>query len=431
MVEGGLLLYYFPTAFWFRDAATIMDHVESFERYSRFGIRRLNTDYPLPAHIAELDFELVIVHYSCVGAGLYPLTEDHLEWLRTSRGHKVVFAQDENRYCGHRFWFLDEIGCETMYTCLEPPEFDKVYGSRTRVPRIRTNLPGYVSEEMVANGERLGLPERERPVDIGYRGRPLPPYSGRGGLEKYEIGRRFAELAAGSDLALDIGLEEKDRLYGDKWPRFLARCRAVLGVESGVSVFDLDDRVTDQFERLSDQGVDVRVEDLTEAVELEDRVFYRTISPRHFEAAAMRTCQILFEGHYSGAMEPGTHYIPLRKDFSNFDEVLERFRDAAARRELTENAYRDLIASGRYTYERFIEGFDRDLVEAGLPQEGFEAGRVEAAIDRGHRWRAFKVQVRWIATTRRIGYVLGNLFKVTGYIKRLLGFGRRADQPQS
>jgi len=256
-----------------------MDHVESFERYSRFGVRKLNTDFPLPQRVAELDFELVIVHYSCVGAGLYSMTEDHLEWLRTSRGHKVVFVQDEFRYCGHRFWFLDEIGCETLYTCLEPPEFDKVYGSHTRVPRIRTNLPGYVSEQMVADGDRLGMSDRERPVDVGYRGRPLPPYAGRGGLEKYEIGRRFAELAAGSDLVLDIGLEEEDRLYGKDWPKFLARCKAVLGVESGVSVFDVDDRVTDQFERLSEQGRRVTVDDLTEAVELEDRIFLRTISP--------------------------------------------------------------------------------------------------------------------------------------------------------
>ena len=29
------------------------------------------------------------------------------------------------------------------------------------------------------------------------------------------------------------------------------------------------------------------------------------------------------------------HYIPLKKDFSNFDEVIERFRDKDVRKELT------------------------------------------------------------------------------------------------
>jgi hypothetical protein len=410
-----------------------MDHVGAFETYSRFPIQKLNTDSPLPAAIANLDFELVIVHYSALGPGFYLLTEDHLRWLKTSRAHKVLLAQDEHRYCGHRFWFCDEVGFDAVYTCLEPSEFDKVYGSRTGVRSLRTNLPGYVSEQMIADGERLSAPDQERPIDIGYRGRPLPPYSGRGGLEKYEIGRRFAELAANSGLVLDIGLEEADRLYGRDWPRFLSCCKGVLGVESGVSVFDLDDRVIDHYERLVAQGREVTVEDLTEASELEDKVYYRTISPRHFEAAAMRTCQILFEGRYSGILQPMVHYIPLRKDFSNFDEVLTLFRDPAVRRELTRNAHRDLIASGRYTYESFIERFDQDLIDAGLQPtaSASDAALVERALDHGRRWRALRVQLRWISRSYVIGYLLGNLFKLTGFLRaRARALTRRLGQAE-
>jgi hypothetical protein len=424
-VRGALLLYHFPSAFWFRDAATIMDHVNAFGRYSRFDIQKLNTDEPLPQSVAELDFELVIVHYSVIGTSSYPMTEDHFEWLRTSRAYKVMFAQDEFRYCGHRFWFMDEVGINTMYTCLEPPEFEKVYGSHTQVERIRTNLPGYVSDQMVADGERLRTPDEQRPVDIGYRGRPLPPYCGRGGVEKYEIGVRFAELAEGSGLTLDIGLEEEDRIYGEDWPRFLSRCRGVLGVESGVSVFDLDDRLVDQYETLVEEGRSVTLDDLTEAVPLEDQVFYRTISPRHFEAAAQRCCQILFEGHYSGVMEPMVHYIPLRKDFSNFDEVIERFRDQDLRRRIAENAHRDLIASGRYTYRRFIEDFDRDLIEVGLVPDvpPADAARTKRALNHGRRWRKLRVQLRWLGETPAISFVLARLFMVTGAVKRRLRRG--------
>jgi hypothetical protein len=108
---------------------------------------------------------------------------------------------------------------------------------------------------------------------------------------------------------------------------------------------------------------------------------YRTVSPRHFEAAALRSCQVLYEGHYSGTMEPLVHYIPLRKDFSNFDEVVERIRDGALRRELTDNAHRDLIASERYSYAAFIGGFDEELVAAGLvPGDRAEADRVAARL---------------------------------------------------
>lgn len=394
---GALLLYHLPTAFWYSDASTVMDHVRAFERYSRFGVRALNTDTALPSRIAELDFQLVIVHYSIFGPGTYALNEDHLEWLRTSGAHKIVFAQDENRYCGHRFWFLDEIGCDTIYTCLEPSEFDKVYGSRSRVGRIRTNLPGYVSEQMVKDGERLSVPDERRPIDVGYRGRQIPAYSGRGGYEKAVIGQRFAELAADSGLVLDIEVGEQHRVYGQQWSRFLAACKSALGVESGVSIFDLDDEVTSEYDEIAAPGREVRLEDLKSATALEGNVYYRTISPRHFEAAALRNCQILFEGRYSGVMEPMVHYIPLRKDFSNFDEVVARFRDPALRRELTSNAHRDLIASGRYGYKAFIESFDEDMVRVGLDPR-FSPADVELvrrALRHGRWRREGRSRLRW------------------------------------
>jgi hypothetical protein len=399
--SGALLLYHFPTAFWWRDASTIMDHVGAFERYSRFGVHLLNTDTALPPKLAELDFQLVIVHYSVFGAGAYVINEDHLEWLRTSRAHKVVFAQDENRYCGHRFWFLDQIGCDTLYTCLEPPEFDKVYRSRTRVPRIRTNLPGYVSEQMVEDGERLSMPQERRPIDVGYRGREIPAYSGRGGYEKAIIGQRFAELAADSGLVLDIQVLEENRLYGKRWPRFLASCTGVLGVESGVSIFDLDDEVTSEYEELAARGEEIRLEDLKSAPSLEGNVYYRTIGPRHFEAAALRNCQILFEGRYSGAMEPMVHYIPLRKDFSNIDEVIALFRDPHLRRELTDKAYEDLIASGSYSYRALIERFDEDMIAAGIdPIVSEEEQLVITRALRHRRWRREgRGHLRWTYRT--------------------------------
>ena len=106
----------------------------------------------------------------------------------------------------------------------------------------------------------------------------------------------------------------------------MANCRGMLGVESGVSVFDLDDHVIDEYEQLLARGAPVSVEGSRRRA-AGGQVFYRTISPRHFEAAAFRVCQVLFEGHYSGLMEPMVHYIPLRKDFSNFDQVLDQFRE--------------------------------------------------------------------------------------------------------
>jgi hypothetical protein len=429
MVRGGLLLHYRPTAFWLPDYATDLEHLRAFPRYSRFRVRTLNTDEPLPRRVAELDFELVIVHYTVPAGGFYHLTEDHLRWLKTSRGHKVLINQDEDRYCGHRFWFINEVGFDAIETMLEPSEYGKVYGRHTRVPRIRTAIPGYVSQQMVADGERYATPDEQRPIDVGYRGRDVSPVMGRGGREKYVIGRSFKELGAKTALVLDIGLTLDDYLFGDDWSKFMARCKGMLGVESGVSVFDVDDRVMKQYEGLIEQGVEPTAENLTEAAAAEGRIYYRTISARHFEAAAMRCCQILFEGRYSGILEPMVHYIPLRKDFSNFDEVVRLFRDTALRRELTENAHRDLIASGRYSYERYMAEFDADLIEAGLEPDpsGPEVAVGDRAVNRGRRWRAARVQLRSIAPwSRFLSYTLGNLFRLSAYLRSRLGRPRRS-----
>jgi hypothetical protein len=392
---GVLLLYHYPTRFRFRNASTILEHVGSFSRHSRFAVWNVNTDEPLSERLAGLDFEAILLHYSLFHPGLFNLTEAHAEFVRTSRAHKVAFFQDENRFCRQRFWFIDEFGVDSVYTCLEPPQFDAVYGSHTAAREIRSNIPGYAGDELAEAAERLNVPDGSRNVDVGYRGRPIPPYSGRGGLEKVEIGSRFAELAAGEGLELDIETGEEDRLYGDDWYRFMARCRGVLGVESGTSVFDVDDVVVTEYERLAAGGAEVTVDDLAPVMEpLEDNIYYRTISPRHFEAAAFRVCQILFEGRYSGLMEPMVHYIPLRKDFSDFDEALERFRDAELRRELTENAHRDLIASGRHSYRAFVAEVDRLLADAGVREEleGEQGRAVSAALRHGRLRRRARSQ---------------------------------------
>jgi len=126
----------------------------------------------------------------------------------------------------------------------------------------------------------------------------------------------------------------------------------------------------------------------------EDRIFYRTISPRHFEAAAFRVCQVLFEGDYTGILKPMVHYIALKKDFSNFDECLQLFKDKAFRERLTENAYQDLIASGKYSYREFIRGFDRELLNEGLEPEvaADAAARITRRLDRDRLYLEFRAR---------------------------------------
>lgn len=393
--NGILLLYHHWLA---PNAPTIMEHVNAFERYSRFTVWTINTELGFPEGLHALEFQIIVLHYSLFGWLPFSLPDQFYKYLeRSQSAYKVAFFQDEYRYWPQRAEFLNRYGVACVYTLVEPPYFTETYLKYTHVPRLVSTLPGYVSDNLLNLAHRFAKPSEQRTIDIGYRGRQLPYWFGKGSQEKHRIGVRFRELAENLGLTLDIESEEEKRIYGDKYYQFLANCRAVLGVEAGISIFDIDDTVRPQYEQLIAENPRINFDEAHAKLlhRFEDRIPYRTISPRHFEAAAFRVCQILFEGSYSGIMQPMVHYIPLKKDFSNLGEVVRLFKDAELRQQVTENAYRDLIASGRHSYQRFVESFDQELLAAGFTP-GIPASQVQevtSLLDRGSAYRHLRTRI--------------------------------------
>ena len=394
-VDGMLLLFHRPTLR--RGAATIIENIEAFNRYSRFKTWSVNTEYGFPAGLRQLRFSVIVLHYSLFGGWDYPLDKGFCQYLdQCKTSYKVAYFQDEYRYCQKRFAFLSRFNVDCVYSLVEPEFFKATYKKYTVVPKLISCIPGYVSERLVEMARRFCKPDEERTIDIGYRGRQLEFYMGKAAQEKSGIATGFLERAAGLNLKLDISSSERGRLYGDDWYRFTANCRGFLGVEAGVSIFDTEDSVRTECEKRILTNPKVTFEELHDQFlyQWEDQIPYRTISPRHFEAAAFRVCQILFEGKYSGILKPMVHYIPLKKDFSNFNEAIRLFCDPAVRHQLTENAYRDLIASGKYSYQSFVRGLDVELVKAGLePEPSFDGAHVTALIESGSLIRKVRASI--------------------------------------
>jgi hypothetical protein len=397
-----LVLYHRPSHWWFKDAATVREHIHSFRRHSRFAVAEANTDLGFPPGLESVYPGAVVLHYSLFGSGHYKLDNRLLRWLqRRPETLKVAFFQDEHQFCPQRFGFVNEAGIELVFTHVSPPHFGAVWGRYAPGVRPVFNLPAYVDDALIAAARRFALPDEQRDLDVGYRGRTLPPYMGAGGQEKRMIGERFRELAAGSSLRLDIEVAEERRLYGDDWYRFLGRCRSTLGVEAGTSFIDLEDECRHEYMRLREQGREPTLAELETGAlgRWEGNVPYRTIGPRHFEAAAFRICQVLFEGEYSGVMQPGVHYLSLAKDFSNFDDVVDALKDSGVRRDVTDRAHEDLIASGRYGYAHFVELLDAELIAAGLRAHG-DGAAMQRLLRRGSGRRRLGREVRRV--TRRL-----------------------------
>ena len=404
-INGILLLYHHPFV---ANAATIMEHIDAFTQYSQFKVWKVNTVMGFPEGLKELSFEVIVLHYSLFGGRRYIPDRGFSNYLEECHeSYKVAFFQDEHHYCQQRFAFLNHFQIDCVYTLVEPEYFGEVYQKYTDVPHLIYHIPGYVSEKVIEAGQQFGCVDSERRIDIGYRGRLLPAYMGKGSQEKGEISEQFGKRSRGSDLIIDLETKENERLYGEKWYKFLGDCKAVLGVEAGVSIFDVEDIVRMEFEKIIAENPKISFKEISERLlyQWEDNIYYRTISPRHFEAASFRNCQILFEGKYSGIMKPMVHYIPLKKDFSNFDEVITMFKDESLRRELTENAYRDLIASGQYSYKEFIRSFDDNLLKMNYDTAvtDVQIEEVNLILSKNINFRKFMGRIRAIKQYEFIG----------------------------
>jgi hypothetical protein len=339
---------------------TIADYLAAFHRYSEsvvcyatsFGHCRFDLD----------SFDAVVVHYSvkvCYPGHLSPSFE---RALRKARRLKVLFLQDEYEATDANRAAIRDLGVRLVFTCVPPESIEKVY-PRADFPGVEFVhvLTGYVPLD--ATGA-VQPPMRQRATLIGYRGRSLGFWYGDLGQEKRLIGQRMRAICDAHGLRTDIEWDEKSRIYGDDWLRFLAGCKATLGTESGANVFDFDGGLTIAIQRelLRNPAVgydEIRARYLSG---VEGSIVMNQISPKVFEAIACRTALILFEGRYSGVLEPEKHFIPLRKDFSNIDNVLQRLQDDDYLEALAARAYDDVVGSDRHSYRALVRVFDDALL---------------------------------------------------------------------
>jgi len=345
------------------DASTVTDHLDAFVNFSRHRVTQLSFLRRLPSRLQLERFDVVIVHYSIAVGYLrdHYINAEAQARVRDFNGLKVVFIQDEYRSV-HSVWeFLKNLRADILFTCVPEGEIEKVYpdGVLPHVTKINT-LTGYVPKNLVSRMPRKIV---DRPIDVGYRSRKPPFWLGQLGYEKREIASTFIVRGKETRLQMDISCEEADRIYGEKWIDFVSSCKVMLGVESGASVFDF----TGVIQKTVDEYMEVNPSAGFERVHkeflqpYEGRIRLNQISPRCFEAAALGTVMLLYEGEYSGILNPGRHYIPLKKDFSNFNQVVELLKDNDALQEMADRARQEVALNPRYSYQSFIKKFDEEV----------------------------------------------------------------------
>ncbi|MDR0605871.1 MAG: hypothetical protein LBG80_16395 [Bacteroidales bacterium] len=226
----------------------------------------------------------------------------------------------------------------------------------------------------------------QRDIDIGCRARKLPFWLGRHGQLKYELIQKFVEvLPAYPEYNVDIqdtGTSDNDKnvLNGYDWIRFLLRCRTVVGCLGGSGLMDPDGSIVVHVNRYCADHPDASFEEVEQACfpGQDGKIHLCALSPRHFECAVTKTCQILMEGDY-GVFRPGIHYIELKKDYSNLNDVLKTIGDKAICEKIAQRCYDDIVnlsfpfSQNRNTYAWFANYITDYLVKR--TNDDFNGGR--------------------------------------------------------
>lgn len=344
---------YCPRAY----AATSTQHYLATSDYSEFEVVNLVNLGRLPRWLNLERFDAVIVHYSIYLAANYLPYEDRKR-LGDFKGVKVLSIQDEYRHVLRTIECIREIDFDILLTCVPTQEIEKVYPQRLVRARKINVLTGYVPNELL---DRETRPIAERPLDLGYRARKLPEWYGELAREKWTIVDELkARLPA--NLKTDLSYREDDRIYGDAWFEFIQSCRAVVGVESGANVFDFTGDIQKQADHLQFE-LHAEADEVARRVTtgLDGKVRLNQISPRCFEAAVLQTPMILFEGEYSGVLHPWRHYIPLKKDYSNLDEVLKCLADTEFLEKIARTTYREIALNPNFSYKAYVAMVDLEM----------------------------------------------------------------------
>lgn len=349
-----------------RVIGTVADHLDAFDTMSEFNVVQVDSAIAGRVDLEINRFDAVVFHYSLVLESDSYISPAMRARLRDYTGLKVLFIQDEMRWVDRTVDAILDMGISVVFSVTNPDARDKIYADeRLANVRFETTLTGFVPENLI----HIDVPAYEdRTIDVGYRARKLAAWYGQFAREKWLISERFEKDARTAGLNCDLSSAESDRIYGDAWIKFMTQCKATLGVESGSSFVDFTGDVYPQVEAFEAANPNASFEEISDRF-LEGRdgeITIRVISPRCFEAAALRTLMIMYEGKYSGILEAGRHYVVLNRDHSNMDEVVSILRDPARAKPIIDAAYNEIACSGKWTFRTFIKHFDRVISEEAV-----------------------------------------------------------------
>lgn len=352
-------------------AKTFHEHLLAF-KLSQYRVSYLFCNGYTPKTFNLDSYDVIILHY---GLSLHSIDfkqqyPDITNQIKSFNGLKICITQDEYMDPLNIIKNFNEFnGVDIALGFLDKNSYNKVFGNRLRCKEYITVLSGYVWKK---NNNRNIKPIFQRKLDIVYRGNNLGLLYGKLGYEKFEIGAKMKQLSKQYNLKIDIDWKSEKKIFKSKWIKFLSSGKATLITESGSSLV-IDDvkskHLTETTQEMSkvdsidDFLYQEKRKEYSQYLQDDEQIIMSGISPKVFEAIQMKTALIAYEGNYSNIIKPNIHYIPLKKNWSNIENVIKKLKNNDYLQNMVDKTYEDIILSDKYDYKKFLEFIDRKITK--------------------------------------------------------------------
>lgn len=298
------------------------------------------------------EYPLIIILHSATGDSMSLLLK-MVDKFNRRRGKLAVFVGNEYNLIAEKIRFIRSV--EADYVCSQLPvkAGNWLYSDCSHskiVPVPHALNPKFYSADPCCG----------RMTDIGFIGDFYHMLIGD--MERTNLIRFFQRN--GKDLRMSCDIRTQ-RLPRDEWAQFLRGCRGILGAESGTYYMDRTGKVIDRLRKYVKNHSKAPFEEVHELFfkNHPSPVSGKAISSRHFEPIGTKTCQILIEGVYNGILVADEHYISVRKDLSNMDDVIYRFKDEEYRKKMVERTYEYVMEGHTYRHrvEALLEAIGNNL----------------------------------------------------------------------
>ena len=357
----------------------VSDHISAIIDGSQHQMNLVNPIYDSPSDLDQLEnYDALLIHYSIYIIGPYYLSAEWVDFVVQFDGLKIQIIQDEYREIEKMKVQMRFLGVRILVSCLPLSAAEQVYFGEfmSNIDVYAGCLPGYFSKRLI---EKPKIPISDRGLDVIYRGRELPWSAGLHAREKSDIAYLFSDWVSDADLNMDLETLETKRLAGDQWDEFLMTGKAMIATEGGISIFDFDGTIHSNFAAFQEANPDGDFfrywQDNLE--QYEGNVIHKTITPKIFEAIALKTALVLFPGEWSGILEPERHFIVLERDGSNIADVISKLEDDTFLTELVDRTFAEVAERDDLSFATYVNGID-NLLMAKLAKDG--TGNVEMAF---------------------------------------------------